>query len=52
MGSDGNLMPITMFKVLYLNTKITNLNNAIEKELNCAHILINAYHKWEYARSQ
>ena len=30
-GSDDNLMPIRMFKVLYPNTKITDLNRSIEK---------------------
>ena len=31
-GSDGNLMPTRMFKMLYPNTKIMNLNKLIDKK--------------------
>ena len=29
-GSDGNLMPINMFKVLFLNTTIVDFNKSID----------------------
>ena len=28
-GSDGNLMPFKIFKVLFLDTKISNINRSI-----------------------
>ena len=44
--SDGSLMPIRMIKVLYPNTKTTDVNKSIGKKY-CT--IIYEYHKWEYA---
>ena len=32
-GSDGNIMPIKMFKVLFLDTETANLNKSIDRKL-------------------
>ena len=32
-GSDDNLLPTEMFKVLFLDTKIANLNKSVDKKV-------------------
>ena len=38
-----------MFKVLYPNTKITDLNKAKDKTIIFVHTITPTYNKWEYA---
>ena len=48
-SSDGNLMLILMFKTVFPNTEITDLNTSIDKKY-CALTTTHACHKWQYAR--
>ena len=44
-SSDGNLLSIRMLKVLYPNTKITDLNKSIDKTKNTENIVIHSYNR-------
>ena len=49
-GNDGNLMPIKIFKDLFLDTKLTSLNKSIAKNVVFFHITTNVYHKLAYPK--
>ena len=51
-GSDGNIMPINMFKMLFPHTKITDLNKSIDRKRILCTYNSHAYQKkWEHAGS-
>ena len=48
--SDGNLIPIKKFKLVFPDTTPANLNKSIDKKVFYTHTTAHVYHKWEYAK--
>ena len=52
-ASDGSLLPIKMFKILFPDSKIADLNKSIDKKkYYSVHTKVNVYHKVAFAKLQ
>ena len=48
-GSDRNLMPINMLKILFPRIPLAELNKCINENMNFIHAIIQAYNNQVYA---
>ena len=45
-GCDCNLIPIKMYRMLFLQTNIDELNKSIERKKCCMLTILHVYHNW------